>query len=209
MFRSFFSKLFTRSPISPASEAVVDPLENSCCICYHKYGGMGSEAESAVLLKCGHEFGAMCIDKWNETNPTCPMCRAKLDFDDKDDIYEQSDVALTHRFLEDVSHVEDFGQAEFDNEEPWFDIHKELAASDIPTFDEDIFITAYHDENIRESLSPIGPRHPSFEDKLFDMDPSDPFDELRSHHEQWMTECLKDEDTDDENCISYFDIFPN
>jgi len=73
---------------------------------------------------------------------------------------------------------------------------------------EDIFITASHEDQIFEALPSIPPSFVSLDDKLFDFGSSDCFDELQDQHEQWMTECLEDEDTDDEDAIGYFDVFP-
>jgi hypothetical protein len=231
----FLSSLFGHTPVSQTD---IDPLEGSCCICYHTYN-TGSEAEAPVQLTCGHIFGNTCMNIWRETSSTCPLCRANLDFADND-IYEEDSATSTHRFVEQFSHAEDFSwqsdafsdydsdsdfdsRSEAEDEDIWFDAHAEVSASDPPltslpsispghvifNLSEDIWITARHEEQVSEA-SPSIPFNDLFEDdKALDLDYSDSFDDLQELHEQSMTEVLEDEDSDDEDAIGYFDVFPH
>uniref|UniRef100_A0A1A9WHL4 RING-type domain-containing protein n=1 Tax=Glossina brevipalpis TaxID=37001 RepID=A0A1A9WHL4_9MUSC len=56
-------------------------LENSqnnqtfCTVCLEDF-----ELNQTVRkLICSHEFHTHCVDKWLESTPTCPLCRAPLD----------------------------------------------------------------------------------------------------------------------------------
>ncbi|XP_069132504.1 RING finger protein 141-like [Argopecten irradians] len=48
----------------------VDPEELECCICM--------ENKSEIILACSHKFCESCIDQWNVSSQTCPICRAKV-----------------------------------------------------------------------------------------------------------------------------------
>ena len=40
----------------------------SCSICYEAF-------DNETEIPCGHSFCKKCIDRWAETNNTCPLCR--------------------------------------------------------------------------------------------------------------------------------------
>ena len=48
------------------------PLE-TCSICYEVV-----EKGVNKITACNHEFHRKCLEKWLETNNTCPLCRFKL-----------------------------------------------------------------------------------------------------------------------------------
>lgn len=58
-----------------------EDLENNCAICM--------EGELERVLPCGHAFCAVCIESWNSTKNTCPLCRQVATVDDS---WEISDV---------------------------------------------------------------------------------------------------------------------
>ncbi|KAK6191024.1 hypothetical protein SNE40_002774 [Patella caerulea] len=45
-----------------------------CCICM--------ERKSEIILPCSHEFCETCIDSWNVSHNTCPLCRSKVESTD-------------------------------------------------------------------------------------------------------------------------------
>lgn len=45
----------------------------SCSICFNKI-------DNEYKLDCGHVFHESCIEKWINTNPSCPICRYNLTF---------------------------------------------------------------------------------------------------------------------------------
>ncbi|KVH91712.1 Zinc finger, RING/FYVE/PHD-type [Cynara cardunculus var. scolymus] len=51
-----------------------------CSVCLQEF----QEDESIKLLpKCSHAFHVYCIDTWLKTHLNCPLCRAKVCFEDK------------------------------------------------------------------------------------------------------------------------------
>ncbi|XP_067142168.1 RING finger protein 141-like [Centruroides vittatus] len=46
-----------------------DPTE--CCICM--------ERDFEITLPCAHSYCLVCIEQWNVSNKTCPICREKLE----------------------------------------------------------------------------------------------------------------------------------
>jgi len=49
-----------------------------CHVCLTEY----DEGEQLRILPCFHRFHSACIDEWIKTNPTCPLCRVRVEFDD-------------------------------------------------------------------------------------------------------------------------------
>ncbi|KAG5875468.1 hypothetical protein JTB14_016235 [Gonioctena quinquepunctata] len=47
---------------------------SECCICL--------ERKQDVILPCTHSYCLPCIEEWNESHDTCPICREKLDSTD-------------------------------------------------------------------------------------------------------------------------------
>ena len=69
------SKFTIKLNISPEEKLVLDKNgDNVCLICFDKL------YEKNIIIECvscskyiGH---SVCISKWLETNPTCPLCRS-------------------------------------------------------------------------------------------------------------------------------------
>lgn len=57
-----------------------NPME--CCICM--------ERDSEVTLPCTHSYCLVCIEQWNVSNKTCPICREKLE--NTDDSWVMSEI---------------------------------------------------------------------------------------------------------------------
>lgn len=49
---------------------VSDKEDEECCICM--------ERKSEIILPCMHCFCEICIDSWNISHRTCPVCRANV-----------------------------------------------------------------------------------------------------------------------------------
>ncbi|XP_048779811.1 RING finger protein 141-like isoform X2 [Ostrea edulis] len=49
--------------------------DNECCICM--------ENRSEIMLPCAHQFCEGCIDRWNVTSKTCPICRERVESSDE------------------------------------------------------------------------------------------------------------------------------
>ncbi|XP_074037521.1 RING finger protein 141 [Leptinotarsa decemlineata] len=47
---------------------------SECCICF--------ERKQDVTLPCAHSYCLPCIEEWNESHDTCPICREKLESTD-------------------------------------------------------------------------------------------------------------------------------
>lgn len=45
----------------------------SCSICFN-------QIDKEQKLDCGHVFHESCIEKWINTNPSCPICRCHIRF---------------------------------------------------------------------------------------------------------------------------------
>ncbi|XP_056642451.1 RING finger protein 141-like [Diorhabda carinulata] len=63
-----------------------------CCICF--------ERKQEVLLPCAHSYCLSCIEEWNETHDTCPICREKLD--STDDTWVLSDVPKAEEISKEI-----------------------------------------------------------------------------------------------------------
>ncbi|XP_050300325.1 RING finger protein 141-like isoform X2 [Anthonomus grandis grandis] len=44
---------------------------NECIICF--------ERKQDITLPCAHSYCTLCIEEWNESHDTCPICRERLD----------------------------------------------------------------------------------------------------------------------------------
>lgn len=53
----------------------------------HHNGGGDSESlkKNPITLRCGHTFCESCLGTWIERAPTCPICRERVDHDDRGD----------------------------------------------------------------------------------------------------------------------------
>ncbi len=59
----------------------------TCPICLDRYTDLSGQEPStppilALLTKCGHHFHFPCVWRWLDNNPTCPVCRRKLEISD-------------------------------------------------------------------------------------------------------------------------------
>lgn len=52
-----------------------DSLSEECCICLDR--------KPDLILPCLHLFCSTCIEQWNASNKTCPICQEKLDSTDE------------------------------------------------------------------------------------------------------------------------------
>ena len=78
------------SPLSLSSSRSINESVGDCGICY-KALPMHS---NHIFTICGHLFCVKCIFNWNNTSPTCPMCRKTL--------YQNitnSDIHLSSNFI--------------------------------------------------------------------------------------------------------------
>lgn len=79
--------------ISSPSEAVDG---ESCPICLDSWGNSGDHR--LVALKCGHLFGAHCVKRWLNAQPSkersCPTCKSKANIKDLRHIYARTLVAV-------------------------------------------------------------------------------------------------------------------
>lgn len=55
--------------------ALANPNLEECSIC----SGTMLYPRLTKTLRCGHKFHRKCIDKWNATNLSCPLCRASIE----------------------------------------------------------------------------------------------------------------------------------
>jgi len=64
---------------SSASSSVTEREDHKQChVCLTEY----DNGEQLRILPCFHRFHSACIDEWIKTNPTCPLCRVRVEFDD-------------------------------------------------------------------------------------------------------------------------------
>jgi hypothetical protein len=184
----------------------LDPLADSCCICYHPYSLnlMDPEAEEPVQLVCGHFFGATCIGKWVRTNSTCPLCRAELK---SQTTIVGKDVVEDLSWQDEVEYDSDtngVSEAEYLNAQQGFEtplqIHYRTG--------EDIWLTVAYQEELTPLYTPHKPSF-SFDDiDTVELAMDDWFtelvdchDELVDSHGQWMNDYLHDE-----GAIDFFDV---
>jgi hypothetical protein len=52
-----------------------DDEDKSCSMCLESFD------DSGWTLRCGHTFHFQCIEKWCETSPACPLCRAEVNIE--------------------------------------------------------------------------------------------------------------------------------
>jgi hypothetical protein len=193
-----------------AAEHNVDPLADSCCICYHPYSfdPMDPEAEEPVQLVCGHVFGATCIEKWVRTNSTCPLCRAELK---SQSIIDEEAALEAFSYHDDFSWHDEVGyDSDTDgvSEAEYFDAHQDFESPSQIHYrsSEDIWLTvAYHEES-PPLYTPLKPSFPFDDIDTVELAIDDCHDELVVCHKQWMSNYLNDEERDDEDSIDFFDV---
>jgi hypothetical protein len=189
------------------AEYELDPLANSCCICYHHYNPtlMNPEAEDSFQLACGHVFGTTCLKKWVQSNGTCPLCRAQLNiqsnFDDKGiiDAFGYSEYFSWQSQVDYDSDSDTDGDAEAE----YFDVHEEFGKPRRIHYlaDEDIWIATAYYEELNSLYTPLKTRFSSHIDTVDD----DHFSELVDCHEQWMDDVSEFEEHD-EDAVGFFDV---
>lgn len=58
-----------------------DEQNHECSICITSMSG----SQNLSVLPCMHTFHEACIQKWISSNPTCPVCRTRVENDDSND----------------------------------------------------------------------------------------------------------------------------
>ncbi|KAF5274331.1 hypothetical protein FQR65_LT17030 [Abscondita terminalis] len=66
--------------------------QSECCICL--------ERQTEVSLPCTHSYCMPCIEQWNETHNTCPVCREKLE--SSEDTWVLSEVPRAEEISEEI-----------------------------------------------------------------------------------------------------------
>jgi len=214
---------FTHNISSP-NEHSLDPLNNSCCICFEAYGtgGMHPRAEAPAQLACGHIFGDKCLSKWISAKSTCPLCRSNAQLAFQNHLHSNLDQRFSYEDLSpshDVEYDTDTdGESEAGDE--FFDAQEEIEDED-----EDLWLAAAAYEKNASFFACVKPGRvkPGFEDFAESIIPvtDECFEELIDCHEQWMTDSLYeeligchmadsmyDDESEDEFSISYYDVFP-
>jgi hypothetical protein len=51
---------------------------NNCSICLSSLNNNNNNNNNNIVLPCSHVFHNDCINKWNNNNNTCPLCRANI-----------------------------------------------------------------------------------------------------------------------------------
>lgn len=199
--------------ISDPNEDILDPLRNSCCICYNEYSFANKHprAEDPVQLTCGHILGATCIARWLETNSTCPLCRAQLriqnDVDQAlDDSLSYSENFSWRRYVDFEEDSDGESEAEleqwFDSQDFFFNPLRVRRARE-----EDIWLNVAWEE-YAPLYTPIKSRFTSVHLEPDTISLKNSFDELTNCHEQWMADALYDEESEDKDAIGFYDVFP-
>jgi hypothetical protein len=190
--------------VSEPAKHDLDPLADSCCICYHPYNPtlMNPEAEEPVQLACGHVFGISCLEKWIRSNGTCPLCRADLNIQNTPD--EAMDA---FSYVEYVSWQSVETDADGKSEAEYFDANEEFETPCHAQYrpDEDLWIATAYDEELYSLYTPLKPYFSSAID-TFDIALDERFKELIDCHEQWMGDILGYEEHD-EHAIGLYDVF--
>ncbi|KAH7064001.1 hypothetical protein BKA63DRAFT_608760 [Paraphoma chrysanthemicola] len=198
---SFFS-----APRTPTPHSTNQGEDESCNICYHNFSD--PDAEDPVALACGHIFGTTCIEKWTSINSTCPMCRAdlfKTDFsiDHGSEIDDRMDpMALLQQPVELDSLDEDYSWAGPILDPVFVKVDDDGTDSECS---EQCFDT--HDGFDQPSILSAKSSFDLDEVQLYDLDLYECYEELRSSHEQWMSEFLEDKDSNGDDPIGLFDVF--
>jgi hypothetical protein len=68
-------RLATRRIQKKFRKALANPNLEECSICY----GTMLYPRFTKTLRCGHKFHRKCIEQWNATNPSCPLCKASIE----------------------------------------------------------------------------------------------------------------------------------
>ncbi|XP_026724547.1 E3 ubiquitin-protein ligase RFWD3-like [Trichoplusia ni] len=83
------------SPVKKVSPQKNEDDGESCPICLESWGNTGDHR--LVALKCGHLFGAECVERWLKAqvakDRTCPTCKSKATIKDIRHIYARRLVA--------------------------------------------------------------------------------------------------------------------
>lgn len=65
---------------------------NECIICF--------ERKQEVILPCAHSYCTQCIEEWNESHDTCPICRERLE--STDDTWVLSEVPKAEEISKEI-----------------------------------------------------------------------------------------------------------
>jgi hypothetical protein len=204
---------FHRHDPNPA-EHDLDPLADSCCICYHPYSldFMEPEAEEPVQLVCGHVFGATCVGKWVRTNSTCPLCRAELKFQsiiDEEAVVEGFSYHDNISWQDEVNYDSDSEEVEYFNAQQGFETPAQIQYRSA----EDIWLTVAYREVTPQLYTPLKPSFSFGDINSVELAVDDCYnelidchDELVDCHKQWMSDYLNDGERDNEDAIKFSDV---
>jgi hypothetical protein len=66
--------IYKYNRVKPDIENQISDSENECSICFN----LMSDNTNIKSLQCSHRFCKGCINKWEQLNATCPMCRTPI-----------------------------------------------------------------------------------------------------------------------------------
>jgi hypothetical protein len=178
-----------------------------------------TDSESPVQIACGHVFGENFLAKWFNTNSTCPICRQQPRGHETPRTRDSRNQ--DHQWHNAVEY--DWLETDFDPEAETAQTEssRRFAKESHPVFTSqnrlchrngDIWLTYVYEEQampcIPDSSSLLKHSLTPFEHEpntsVFD----ESFKELTECHEEWMAEALKDCETDDEEELYFYDVYP-
>lgn len=71
----------TKEAVESLRKAPLTGANATCLICMESmlHGQTEKEGnEEPLEMPCGHTFGSLCLRKWLERSPTCPLCRVEI-----------------------------------------------------------------------------------------------------------------------------------
>lgn len=192
--------------MSNPNEHNLDPLSNSCYICFDAYSnsGMHPRAKAPTQLACGHIFGDKCLSKWISTKSTCPLCRSNAQLAFQNHFHLNLGQSFSYEDLSPSHYVEydTDTDGESEAEDKFFDAQEEI--EDSGRVYEHLWLAAAAYE---ENASFFARVKPGFEDFAESVIPvtDECFDELIDCH---LAGSMYDDEGEDELSISYYDVFP-
>lgn len=111
--RKITSPMKTGSPVKDLNKSD-DTDGETCPICLDTWGNSGDHR--LVALKCGHLFGAQCVERWlkaqTSNHRTCPTCKSKAAMKDLRCIYARKLIAADNSEITRLQKQVDILQAE-------------------------------------------------------------------------------------------------